>query len=129
MNPRQTLFAKEYAVDHNATQAAIRAGYSTKTAKSQGQRLLTNADIRKAVNQADTKATTKLELTHQLVLEGLHGIATNEDTTASARVRAYELLGKHQGLFTERVEVTQIPSAALVEEWVEALEADVAGNG
>lgn len=52
---KQKLFAAEYLKDLNATQAAIRAGYSPKTAKAQGSRLLTNVDVAKLVaeeNQA-----------------------------------------------------------------------------
>ncbi len=128
MNPRQTRFTQEYVVDHNATQAAIRAGYSDKTAKSQGQRLLTNVDIRKTIRKLDTKTSDRLELTQQVVLQGLHGLATSEDTTASARVRAYELLGKHQGMFGDRLEITQMPSQELVRQWIEDLTEDVSTN-
>ena len=46
MNPRQAKFVAEYLKDPNATQAAIRAGYSKRTARSQGGRLLTNVAIR-----------------------------------------------------------------------------------
>ena len=49
MNARQSLFVEEYLKDLNATQAAIRAGYSAKTAESQGSRLLTNVKIKKAI--------------------------------------------------------------------------------
>jgi phage terminase small subunit len=42
MTPRQQRFLDEYLVDLNATQAAIRAGYSTRTANEQGARLLAN---------------------------------------------------------------------------------------
>lgn len=52
LNPNQARFVAEYIIDLNATQAAIRAGYSERTAKSQGQRLLTNADIQAAVADA-----------------------------------------------------------------------------
>src|SRR5690606_24873160 len=45
LTPKQAAFAREYLVDLNATQAAIRAGYSEKTAYSQGQRLLKNAEV------------------------------------------------------------------------------------
>lgn len=45
MTNRMILFCEEYLVDFNATQAAIRAGYSKKTAYSQGQRLLKNVEI------------------------------------------------------------------------------------
>ncbi len=125
MNPRQTRFTKEYVKDHNATQAAIRASYSTKTAYSQGQRLLKNVEIGKAIRRLDAETSTRLQLTHELVLEGLHGIAVDENTTASARVRAYELLGKHQGMFIERLEITQVPDEALVAEWIDAIKSDV----
>ena len=50
LNDRQGLFVSEYIKDMNATQAAIRAGYSKKTAYSQGQRLLKNVEIKKAVD-------------------------------------------------------------------------------
>lgn len=45
MNQRQQLFVEFYLANPNATEAAIKAGYSKKTARSLGQRLLTNVDI------------------------------------------------------------------------------------
>ena len=52
LTPKQTRFVEEYLIDVNAKQAAIRAGYSPKTAKQQGQRLLTNVDVQAAVTKA-----------------------------------------------------------------------------
>jgi len=46
MTPKQQRFCDEYLIDLNATQAAIRAGYSEKTAKEQGSRLLTNVNVK-----------------------------------------------------------------------------------
>lgn len=51
LTPRQSRFVDEYLVDQNATKAAERAGYSLKTAYSQGQRLLKNAEIRRRVDE------------------------------------------------------------------------------
>lgn len=51
LNDKQKCFVDEYIIDMNATQAAIRAGYSKKTARSQGQRLLTNVDIQEAIQK------------------------------------------------------------------------------
>lgn len=45
MNDKQKHFADEYIISRNATQSAIKAGYSDKTARSIGQRLLTKVDI------------------------------------------------------------------------------------
>ncbi len=125
MNSRQTRFANEYAADPNGTQAAIKAGYSPKTAGAQASRLLKNVNIQRLIRQAETKTADKVELTHQYVLEGLMGIATDADATNSARVRAYELLGKHQGMFTDRLEITDMPNRELVAEWITALEDDL----
>ncbi|MFC1540936.1 terminase small subunit [Candidatus Latescibacterota bacterium] len=55
MNPRQERFIEEYLKDLNATQAAIRAGYSEKTARSQGNRLLTNVDILEKISERRNK--------------------------------------------------------------------------
>lgn len=52
MTPKQEAFVQEYLIDLNATQAAIRAGYSAKTAASQGERLLRNVEVMKAVTEA-----------------------------------------------------------------------------
>ncbi len=63
LTDKQRRFVDEYLIDLNATQAAIRAGYSPKTAKSQGQRLLTNADIANAIFEAkaDRSERTRID--------------------------------------------------------------------
>lgn len=49
LSPKQQLFVEEYLATWNASEAARRAGYSELTARSQGQRLLTNVDIQSAI--------------------------------------------------------------------------------
>ncbi len=56
LTPKQELFVREYLVDLNATQAAIRAGYSADTARQQGSRLLTDVDVQDAVAAAQATA-------------------------------------------------------------------------
>lgn len=51
LTPKQRRFTEEYCVDFNATQAAIRAGYSKRTAYSQGQRLLKHVEIKEAIDK------------------------------------------------------------------------------
>ncbi len=125
LTAKQERFCQEYVVDFNATQAAIRAGYSKNTAHAIGWENLRKPEISETLAGLKAKDADKLELTHQTVLEGLWGIAADPYATVSARVRAYELLGKHQGMFTDRLEVTQIPDPALVRSWIEALESDL----
>lgn len=71
LNPKQQRFIAEYLVDMNATQAAIRAGYSARTAKQQGSRLLTNADVVAALARKQAKIAGKLEMTAERVLAEL----------------------------------------------------------
>lgn len=59
MNDRQQRFVEEYLLDLNATQAAIRAGYSAKTAYSQGERLLKHAEVQRAILEAKTARSEK----------------------------------------------------------------------
>ncbi len=65
----------EYTVDGNATQAAIRAGYSAKTAKQIGSALLTNLDVSAAVERARGKAIAKVGITRTKVLTELEALA------------------------------------------------------
>lgn len=69
LTDKRRLFVFEYLVDLNATQAAIRAGYSKKTARSQGQRLLTKDDIQKEIQKRQKKHSNKLEITADRVLK------------------------------------------------------------
>ena len=72
---RRALFVAEYLIDRNATQAAIRAGYSPHTAKQQGSRLLTNADVWGAIEEQAARTMAKLEVSRERVIAGLANIA------------------------------------------------------
>lgn len=69
MTPKQEQFVREYLIDANATQAAIRCGYSEKTAYSQGQRLLKNVEVAAAIDAAMQKRAFKTEITAERVLK------------------------------------------------------------
>jgi phage terminase small subunit len=68
LNARQQRFVDEYLVDLNATRAAIRAGYSAKTALQQGPRLLVNVGVQEAIAKAMSKRSKKVEITQERVL-------------------------------------------------------------
>jgi phage terminase small subunit len=67
LKQRRTRFIKEYLIDQNATRAAIAAGYSEKGARVKGSRLLTDANIRSQIEEANAKLNNKLELTAERV--------------------------------------------------------------
>ena len=88
LTDKQKCFCEEYLVDLNATQAAIRAGYKSKTARSQGQRLLTNVNIQQYLQQLMDERSERTEITADRVLKELAAIAFS-DRTELAQV------GKH----------------------------------
>jgi phage terminase small subunit len=76
LNARRRRFIQEYRVDANATQAAIRAGYSEKAARAQGARLMANADIRAEIEQKQAETAAKVEISiqevRQIIANGMH---------------------------------------------------------
>lgn len=106
LNEKQYRFVQEYIVDYNATQAAKRAGYSEKTAYSNGQRLLKHAEVQAAIKEIQDKATDKAIVDRNMVLAGLLKEAEFKGQGAShaARVSAWEKIGKTMGMFIDKTE-------------------------
>ena len=71
MNAKQRRFAEEYSVDHNATAAAIRAGYGEGTARQQGSRLLGKVEVKQLVAKLDGEKADELGVDAQWVVERL----------------------------------------------------------
>ena len=106
LTAKQQRFVDEYLVDLNATQAAIRAGYSERTARAIGQENLTKPDIEAAIQAALRDRQARTEITQDTVVEELTKIGLAEahdysdaDLKYSNKLRALELLGKHLGMF------------------------------
>ena len=106
LSPKQERFAREYLLDLNATQAAIRAGYSPKTARSQGQRLLTNVDVQEFVRAAKTERADKVSVTAADVLKGVIEVTllAREEGDLKTALKGLELQGKHLGMFTDKLQ-------------------------
>jgi len=104
---KQALFIQEYLIDLNATQAAIRAGYSKKTAYSIGVENLNKPVIAEALKIAQEKRADKLEITAEGVLADIRDIGNEarEAKKYSDALRSRELLGKHLILFTDRIDI------------------------
>ena len=89
LTTKQRLFVEAYLANPNATEAARRAGYSEKTARSQGQRLLTNVDIAEALKGRVEEAA----ITANEWLTEVTQLARTAERDAD-RLTAYGLLGK-----------------------------------
>lgn len=75
LNEKQKRFADEYLVDLNATQAAMRAGYSARSAYSQGHRLLQYPEVKGYISAQQEKLREKLEFTREMVIGEIAKIA------------------------------------------------------
>ena len=128
LTPKQQRFVEEYLIDLNATQSAIRAGYSEKTANEQGSRLLANVSISEAIAEAQNKRAERTEITQDYVLTNIQKVIercmqvqqvdncltqTEDGELAQAfmfkeqgALKGLELLGKHLGMFKDKIEHT-----------------------
>ena len=123
LTAKQQRFCDEYLIDLNATQAAIRAGYSVKTAKQIGQENLTKPDLKEYIEKrmaekeaeliADSTEVMKY-LTSVLRGKSMSSVLARDDVGADRvlekppdekeRLKAAELLGKAHMIFTEKVQ-------------------------
>ena len=126
LTEKQKMFFREYVVDANATQSAIRAGYSPKTAYSQGQRLLKNVEGQEFLAELMAEKESKLVADQDEVLKYLTSVLRGESRATEIvvegcgegcslaremekapsekeRLKAAELLGKRYGMYTDKV--------------------------
>lgn len=105
MTHRQELFIQEYIKTGNATNSAIKAGYSKKTARSIGQRLLTNVDIKKKINELSQKIACNSIMTAKERQEYLTKLINAADVKVSDKLKALDILNKMTGEYIQKVEV------------------------
>lgn len=133
LTDKQKRFIEEYLIDLNATQAAIRAGYSEKTAYSIGEENLKKPEIKRAIEEAQLNRSSRVQITQDDVIRML--IENIEKSSGTKQVvitqtrksedgefvgddvaqfvyepssvnKALELLGKHLGMFKDKLDVT-----------------------
>ena len=103
---KQELFVREYLVDLNATQAAIRAGYGARSARVTSYKLLRVPEVAEAIRRAVEVRAERLQLSSEDVLRSIVDIRGRAVTGGklTQALRANELLGKHLKLFTGQEE-------------------------
>ena len=134
LRERQKRFVEEYLVDLNGKQAAIRTGYSEATAEQQASRLLSYDKVKEAIQKAQNNRSERTQVTQDMVLKNLLEnieISMGKRATVITNIRkdsetgelvgddimqfvyeptsankALELLGKHLGMFSQKVEVS-----------------------
>jgi phage terminase small subunit len=122
LTPKQELFCMEYLKDLNATQAAIRAKYSEKTAQEQSSRLLSNVMVQQFIQKQSSKKMKKLDVEAEDIIKSIIEIrdicaktvkAQRKDgeevescVDASSAIKSNELLGKYIKMFTDKIELS-----------------------
>lgn len=126
LSAKQQRFCEEYLIDLNATQAAIRAGYSQKTANRIASENLSKLDIQEYIQERQQALSDKLNLSQEWVLERLKSISDRCMQAEAVLVwvdgeqvpsgefkfdssganKATELIGKHLGMFPTKVDMT-----------------------
>ena len=94
MNQRQRAFCEAYLLSGNATEAAIKAGYSPKSARSIGQRLLTYVDIREYLAQRNAQIITENTATLEEIYSFWTVTMRDQASKPADRLKASELLSK-----------------------------------
>lgn len=150
LKPKQhERFCQEYVVDYNGTQAAIRAGYKEKSARQQASRLLTNANILARVHELQKDQLDRLVISQDYVVLQLletykccrepspvmrYDPSTGEmeetgmyQFDSKGALRALELLGKHLGMFSDKVHVSGGLNTGQLSNVLAQLRGDVSG--
>ncbi len=132
LTAKQQRFCDEYLIDLNATQAAIRAGYSEKTARAIGNENLTKPDIKNYIDERMAEKEKSLIADQDEVLKYLTAVLRGEgteemvvvegqgdgfskattvtrDISPKDRLKAAELLGKRYSLFKDNVKLDVTP--------------------
>lgn len=113
LKPKELIFAEEWLKTTNATQSAIKAGYSERTAYSAGSRLLKKVDVRQYIDErlAEMQESSIADTNEvmQFLSSTMRGDIPDQfglDPALNDRIKAAELLGKRYKMFTDKQEIS-----------------------
>lgn len=113
LKPKELVFAEEWLKTTNATQSAIKAGYSARTAYSAGNRLLKKVDVKQYIDErlAEMKESSIADTNEvmQFLSSTMRGDIPDQfglDPALNDRLKAAELLGKRYKMFTDKQEIS-----------------------
>jgi phage terminase small subunit len=117
MNAKEARFVAEFLIDGNATRAAMRAGYSERSARELGYRLLKKDHIRKAIDDGLARVAEKAEVTANGVLRDIRRVFEMAVLAGqySAALKAQDLLGRHLGMWDGAPTLPETPAASPVD--------------
>lgn len=99
LTPKQKRFIEEYLIDSNGTQAAIRAGFSEKTANQQAAQMLREPRIRKYLDEQRAKHAERHGVTIEYIVNGFKAVAEDPNSTGAEKNSALDKLAKREGFY------------------------------
>lgn len=105
LTPKQQKFCDEYITSLNAAEAAVNAGYSEKTARQIGSRLLTNVNVKEYIAKRVKSKQNDLIMKQDEILETYTNIARNDEVSIKDRLKALDSLSKTYSLFSENINI------------------------
>ena len=100
LEPKQKSFCEQYLVDNNATQAAIRAGYTERSASSMGYENLKKPKIQKYISELKEARSLRTQVTADRILQELAKIGfAKKGVKPGDKLKALGMLGRHVGIF------------------------------
>lgn len=99
LSDKQERFCQEYTKDLNQTQAAIRAGYSPKTANQQASRLLTKVNVQARIAELQKKISEEIEVDANYITKGFKEVVEASDSSGSEKTQALKMLAMRLGYF------------------------------
>jgi phage terminase small subunit len=146
LTPKQKAFVQEYLIDLNATQAAIRAGYSPKYADREGHKLVENSRVSEAIAESMAERSRRTGINQDRIVQELariafvkitdvvdsdgeintnasdddlaciesykvedsdsvNGSSSKREVKLASKIKALELLGKHVGMWNDKIQV------------------------
>ena len=117
LTPKQRIFIEAY--QGNGTQAALSAGYSSKTAYSIGHELLRKPEIQEAIQSRTGEKINSIIADREEIQSFWTEIMRDRESDPKDRLRASELLGKSEGDFLDRVEARSLEVPNIVVNFVD----------
>ena len=118
---KRALFAKEFILDRNASQAAVRAGYTPHRANQAGYQLVTNNDVQEEISRLMSQKNSQLDWSREAILAGLareSQLQAEDGGSSTSRIQAFAQLGKLTMGELNRNEMT----GGLTVEWLDNAE-------
>lgn len=128
LKEKQEKFCTEYLACGNATEAALRAGYSPKNARFMASENLTKPNIQKRINELRQQAASSKVLSYQEKREWIANRLRDPEERSDIKAKLVDLDNKMEGVYVNRTELSGAGGGPLTIRWMSSPDEKVSGN-